>query len=153
MEHSQYRQGLAGALEITKLLLHNRTFLPGVYISILKDPTLLIYAFPSEGVMCKNCTFLRGTTWWFDIHTHGEMITTAKLVNIPHIVTLGGGCLREAGSTWNLLWANFQCSIQYLLLTIVSMLCTKSLDLLILQNCNLYPLTNISLFSLPLCAY
>jgi len=28
------------------------------------------------------CTYLRCTTWWFDIHTHSEMITAVKLVNI-----------------------------------------------------------------------
>lgn len=30
----------------------------------------------------KNCTYLRYTTWWFDIHTHSEMVTAVKLINI-----------------------------------------------------------------------
>lgn len=30
----------------------------------------------------KNCRYLRCTTWWFDIHTHSEVVTAVKLINI-----------------------------------------------------------------------
>lgn len=43
-EHPWYRQGHARAEEISKLLLHHRTFMPRGYISIP------MYEFPFEGI-------------------------------------------------------------------------------------------------------
>lgn len=41
-----------------QILLHNRTFMPKVYISTLKDQTFPIYVFPFEGMSCKALMFL-----------------------------------------------------------------------------------------------
>lgn len=53
-EYSQYREGPAGSKKKKKkkslFLLHKKSFMPGIYTSILKDQTLPIYAFPFKGL-------------------------------------------------------------------------------------------------------
>ena len=52
--------------------------------SLLKITQTLTSKFICKNQLLKNrnCTYLRCTTWWFDIHTHSQMITAVKLINI-----------------------------------------------------------------------
>ena len=77
------------------------------------------------------------------------MITTVKPVNtsVTSLVTFFGGCVARTLKIYSV--STFQV-YKRVLLTIVTMLCIRCLELIHLIAEILYPLTKLSLFSLPL---
>ena len=74
----------------------------------------------------------------FDICIHCKMITTIKLINIFLHIAILFVCVMRAPEICSFsLFPVFST----ILLIIVKLLCNRYLDLLILHNCNFYPLT------------